>query len=88
MLRINDELLQLCKWLEGRNGCSRTGNTSSKEPRYWFIQSAPTGRLAAAFWCQAAMLLHQFTASMKELAEWFGLELSRIAVDDCLVTHT
>jgi hypothetical protein len=28
--------------------------------------------------------LQQFTVSMKELAEWFGLELSRIVVDECL----
>ena len=26
----------------------------------------------------------QFTVSMKELAEWFGLELARIVVDECL----
>jgi len=29
--------------------------------------------------------LQQFTVSMKELAEWFGLELARIVVDECLV---
>jgi hypothetical protein len=28
-----------------------------------------------------------FTVSMKELAEWFGLELSRIVVDECLPKH-
>ncbi len=28
--------------------------------------------------------LQQFTVSMKELAEWFGLELSRIVVEECL----
>jgi len=28
--------------------------------------------------------LQQFTVSMKELAEWFGLELARIVVDECL----
>ena len=28
--------------------------------------------------------LHHFTVSMKELAEWFGLELARIVVDECL----
>jgi hypothetical protein len=25
-----------------------------------------------------------FTASIKELAEWFGLEVARIVVDECL----
>ena len=28
--------------------------------------------------------LHQFTVNMKELAEWFGLELSRMVVDELL----
>jgi len=28
--------------------------------------------------------LQQFTVSMKELVEWFGLEVSRIVVDECL----
>ena len=28
--------------------------------------------------------LHQFTVSIKELAEWFGMELARIVVDECL----
>jgi hypothetical protein len=27
---------------------------------------------------------HRFTVSIKELAEWFGLEVARIAVDECL----
>jgi hypothetical protein len=28
--------------------------------------------------------LQQFTVSMKELAEWFGLEVARLVVDECL----
>ena len=28
--------------------------------------------------------LQQFTVSIKELAEWFGLEVARIVVDECL----
>jgi hypothetical protein len=28
--------------------------------------------------------LHRFTVSMKEVAEWFGLEVARIVVDECL----
>jgi hypothetical protein len=28
--------------------------------------------------------LQHFTVSMKGLAEWFGLEIARIAVDECL----
>ena len=28
--------------------------------------------------------LQRFTVSIKELAEWFGLELARLVVDECL----
>jgi len=28
--------------------------------------------------------LHQFSVSIRELAEWFGLELAGIVVDECL----
>jgi len=28
--------------------------------------------------------LQRFTVSVKELAEWFGLELTRVVVDECL----
>jgi hypothetical protein len=28
--------------------------------------------------------LHRFTVDMKELAEWFGLEVARLVVDECL----
>jgi hypothetical protein len=28
--------------------------------------------------------LQQFTVSIKELSEWFGLEIARIVVDECL----
>ena len=28
--------------------------------------------------------LQRFTVSMKELTEWFGLELARLVVDECL----
>jgi hypothetical protein len=30
--------------------------------------------------------LPSFTTSIKELAEWFGLELARIVADECLNT--
>jgi hypothetical protein len=32
----------------------------------------------------ARFQLHQFTVSIKELAEWFGLEVARLVVDECL----
>jgi hypothetical protein len=28
--------------------------------------------------------LQRFTVSIKELSEWFGLEIARIVVDECL----
>jgi hypothetical protein len=28
--------------------------------------------------------LHRFTVSIRELAEWFGLEVARLVVDECL----
>jgi hypothetical protein len=28
--------------------------------------------------------VQRFTVSIKELAEWFGLEVARIVVDECL----
>jgi hypothetical protein len=28
--------------------------------------------------------LQRFTVDIKELAEWFGLEIARLAVDECL----
>jgi hypothetical protein len=30
--------------------------------------------------------LQRFTVSIKELAEWFGLEVARLVVDECLAT--
>jgi hypothetical protein len=29
--------------------------------------------------------LQQFTVGIQELAEWFGLEVAKIVVDECLV---
>jgi hypothetical protein len=49
--------------------------------------------LAAVFWCLVAVRsivevtrfqLQRFTVSIKELAEWFGLEIARIVVNECL----
>jgi hypothetical protein len=31
--------------------------------------------------------VQRFTVSIKELAEWFGLEVARIVVDECLATR-
>jgi hypothetical protein len=52
--------------------------------------------LAAAFWYRGRLSsiventrfqLHQFTVSIKELPEWFGLEVARIVVDECLAAR-
>ena len=32
--------------------------------------------------------VQRFTVSMKELAEWFGLEVARLVVDECLAPAT
>ena len=58
----------------------------------WFIRLARTGTLATAFWCRAALAQSRKSdafsfsgsgVSIKELAEWFGLEIARIVVDKC-----
>ena len=40
------------------------------------------GRLSSII--EVARFELRFCVDMKELAEWFGLELSRIVVDECL----
>jgi hypothetical protein len=54
---------------------------------------ARTGTLAAVFWCRAALAqswksrafgFRGSPLSIKELAEWFGLEVARLVVDECL----
>jgi hypothetical protein len=32
--------------------------------------------------------LRQFTVDIKELAEWFGLEVARMVVDECLAPRS
>ena len=64
--------------------------TSSAMPVHPFNR---TGTLAAAFWCRVAVVqsweITRFqlgvTVSIKELAEWFGLEVARIVVDECVI---
>jgi hypothetical protein len=61
--------------------------------RCWFIRLARIGTLAAAFWYRAALAqlwksrAFSFSGSLsasKKLAEWFGLEVARLVVDECL----
>jgi hypothetical protein len=62
--------------------------------RCWFIRLAQTGTLAAAFLLSGRsssiveitrFQLRRFTVSIKELAEWFGLDVARLVVYECLV---
>ena len=59
-----------------------------------FIRLAQTGMLAVAFWCRAVLVqswrsrafsFSSSPSSIKELAEWFGLEVARIVVDECVI---
>jgi hypothetical protein len=121
LLRINDELLQLCKWL---NEKARHGNLISPyTPRgrphphsdrsgqeqitvmqsykgYFIAGSALLVHPFSPDWYVGGSILvpgrsssiveitrfqlQRFTVSIKELAEWFGLEVARLVVDECL----
>lgn len=66
---------------------------------YWISGSAVPGPPYTTYWTIRGTILRptyksavvevarlqftDFTVEIKELAEWFGLELSRIAVDEC-----
>jgi hypothetical protein len=61
--------------------------------RCWFIRLAQTGTLAGSVLVPGGssaiveigrFQLQRFTVSIKELAEWFGLEVARLVVDECL----
>jgi hypothetical protein len=120
LLRINDELMQLCKWLNEK----RDMETSSRliprrqiDPHFdrsWQEQITMMQPYKGYFITASAMPVHpfspdwyvggsvmvpgrgssivevtrfqfqQFKVSIKELAEWFGLEVARIVVDECL----
>ena len=121
LLRINDELLQLCKWLNekrdmetssrliplvddlthilieaGKNklhvmqpykGYFITGSAMPVHPFSpdWYVGGSVLvpGRSSSIVEI-TRFQLQQFTVSIKELAEWFGLEVARIVVDECL----
>jgi hypothetical protein len=121
LLRINDELLQLCKFLNekarhgnfippytpgGRpyphsdrsgqeqitlmqpyNGYFITANAMPVHPfsPHWYVGGSVLvpGRSSSIVEI-TRFQLQQFTVSIKELAEWFGLEVARIVVDECL----
>jgi hypothetical protein len=121
LLRIDDELMQLCKWLNEK----RDMETSSRliplvddlyphSDRSGQEQITVMQRYKGYFITGSALLVHpfspdwyvggsvlvrgrsssiaeigrfqlrRFTVSIKELAEWFGLEVARLVADECL----
>jgi hypothetical protein len=51
----------------------------------WFIcGSVYVSGLGTSIVGVTGFQLQRFTVDIKELAEWFGLELARIVVDECL----
>jgi hypothetical protein len=122
LLRINDELLRLCKWLNEKRDMETSSRliplvddlthilieagknkfTLMMQPYkgYFIDGSALMVHPFSPDWYVGGSVLvpgrsssiveitrfqlHQFTVSMKELAEWFGSEVARIVVDECL----
>jgi hypothetical protein len=124
LLRINDELVQLCKWLNekrdmatssrliplvddlthilieaGKNKLQwvdyagaiqgifhwrQCSDDSSVQPRLYVCGSVYVSGPGTSILRVTRFQLQQFTVSIKELAEWFGLEIARIVVDECL----
>ncbi len=117
LLRINDELLQLCKWLNEKREMETSSRLSPlvDDLTHALIERARANYANAAYfitgsallvhpfsidWCVGGSVLvpgrsgsiveitrfqiQQFTVSTKELAEWFGLEVARIVVDEYL----
>src|SRR5262245_59034690 len=121
LLRINDELMQLCKWLNEKRDMATSSRliplvdhlthvlieswqkqTTVMQPYkgYFITGSAlPVHPFSPDWYVGGSVLvpgrsssiveitrfqLQRFTVSIKELAEWFGLEVARIVVDECL----
>jgi hypothetical protein len=68
-------------------------DTSSSAVRCWFTRLVRTGNVGGSVLVPGRsssiveigrFQLQRFTVSIKELAEWFGLEVARIVVDECL----
>jgi hypothetical protein len=118
LLRISDELLQLCKFLNEKRDtlypCGRSyphSDRSGQEKitlmqpyKGYFIQgsallvhpfspdwyiggSVLVSGHSSSFVEITRFQLQRFTVSIKELAEWFGLEVARLVVDECLAAR-
>jgi hypothetical protein len=121
LLRVNDELLQLCKWLNEKRDMATSSRLiplvddlthilieagKNKLPLmqpyngYLIEGSALMVHPFSPDWYVGGSVLvpgrstsiveigrfrfQRFTVSIKELAEWFGLEVARIVLDECL----
>jgi hypothetical protein len=121
LLRINDELLQLCKFLNEKRDMETSSRLipivddlthilieagknklqwCSYTREYFITASAMTVHPFSPDWYVGGSVLapgrgssivevtrfqlQQFTVNIKELAEWFGLEVAWIVVDECL----
>jgi hypothetical protein len=52
---------------------------------YWYVGgSVLVSRRSSSVVEITRFQLRRFTVGIKELAEWFGLEIARIVVDECL----
>jgi hypothetical protein len=77
---------------ESHDDAALTRDISPTAARCWFIRLAQTGTWAAASLYPGAALLSWKSrvfsfilhSKLKELAEWFGVELARIVVDECM----
>src|SRR5262249_32161705 len=66
--------------------CSMTNTTATdifQDPMWRRLRPGPYTSIVEVTRFQ----FQRFTVSIKELAEWFGLEVARIVVDECLVTR-
>ena len=123
LLRINDELMQLCKFLNEKRdmetssrliplvddlthilieaGKNKYTDDDLQPYKGYFIDGSamPVHPFTPDWYVGGSVLvpgrgssiveitrfqLQQFTVSIKELAEWFGVEVARIVVDECL----
>ena len=60
-------------------------DSSSVSPDWYVCGSVLVPGRASSIVEITRFQLQQITVSMKELAEWFGLEVARLVVDECLV---
>ena len=50
----------------------------------WYVGGSVLARRGSSIVEVTRFQFQRFTVSIKELAEWFGLEVARVVVDECL----